>query len=95
MPRSRPQGRRAWLWSLHLAWIIAATVAAIASLWATIPDVLRWLIVGLLAYSALVTPPLMARTLRAYWNASQAAEENRQLIARDGKGEREWRSPLG
>jgi len=88
MPRSRPRGKRAWLWSLHLAWIIAATVAVVASLWTAMPGVLRWLIVGLFAYSALVTPPVIARTLRAYWNAPQAAEENRRLVP-DGESERD------
>lgn len=80
MPRSRPQGKRAWLWLAQLVWIVAAVVAALASLWSSIPGVWRWVIVGLLAYSALVTPLTIAQTLRAYWNASDAAEENRRLL---------------
>lgn len=80
MPRSRPQGRRAWLWLAHLAWIVAAVAVAVASLWSSIPGVWRWVIVGFLAYSAIVTPLTIAQTLRAYWNASDAAEENRRLV---------------
>lgn len=79
MPRSRPQGRRAWLWLAHLAWIVAALVVALASLWSSIPGVWRWVLVGVLAYSAVVTPFTIAQTLRAYWNASKAAEANRGL----------------
>ena len=75
------------MWCLHLAWFIAAMMVVIASLWTTLPGVLRWLIVGLFGYSALVTPAVMARTLRGYWNAPQAADANRKLIARDGKTE--------
>ena len=81
MPRSRPTGRRAWLWLLHLAWVIAAMAAALAALWSSIPDVWRWIIVGLFVYSAIVMPLTMAQTLRAYWNAPEAADKNRQLVA--------------
>ncbi len=86
MPRARPQGKRAWLWLVHLVWIIAAMVVAIATLWSSIPDVWRWVIVGFFAYSAIVTPLTMARTLRAYWNAPKAGEENRQLVALEELG---------
>lgn len=81
MPRSRPQGNRAWLWLLHLAWIIAAMTAAIATLWSSIPGIWRWVVIGFFSYSAIVTPLTLAQTLRAYWNAPEAAEQNRKLAA--------------
>jgi hypothetical protein len=81
LPRSRPRGKRALLWLAHLAWIVAAVAVALASLWSGIPGVWRWVIVGFLAYSAIVTPLMITQTLRAYWNASDAAEENRRLVA--------------
>jgi hypothetical protein len=88
MPRSRPQGKRAWLWLLHLAWIIVAIVVAIATLWSSIPGIWRWIILGFFAYSAIVTPLTIAQTLRAYWNAPQAAEKNRELVALErGEGQ--------
>ncbi len=88
MPRSRPEGKRAWLWLLHLAWIIAAIVVAIATLWPSIPGIWRWIILGFFAYSAIVTPLTIAQTLRAYWNAPEAAEKNRQLVTLE-RGERQ------
>src|SRR5207253_2758501 len=88
MPRSRPQGKRVWLWLVHLVWIIAAMVVAIATLWSSIPGIWRWVIVAFYAYSAIGTPLTVARTLRAYWNAPHAAEENRQLVALE-RGDRQ------
>ncbi len=76
------------MWSLHLVWFVAATVAVIVSLWTTMPEALRWVIVGLFAYGVVVTPPTMAWTLRLYWNAPQAAEENRKLVVHGRERER-------
>lgn len=50
MLRSRPRGKRAWLWLLHLAWIVAALAVALATLWSSLPGVWRWVIVGVFAY---------------------------------------------
>ena len=91
MPRSRPRGRRAWLWLAHLGWIVAAIVAALASLWPSIPGVWRWVIGGVLAYSAVVTPLTVAQTLRAYWNAAAAAEQNRRLVGLAGESQSDTR----
>lgn len=81
MPRSRPRGKRAWLWLLHVSWIAAALAVAIATLWSSIPGIWRWVLLVFFAYSAIVTPVTIAQTLRAYWNASEAAEQNRHLLA--------------
>jgi hypothetical protein len=81
MPRSRPHGKHAWLWLLHLGWIIFASVGAFLTLWPMIPGVWRWIAVGICAYSAVVTPFTVKQVLRAYWNAPEAARKNRKLAA--------------
>jgi hypothetical protein len=82
MPRERPHGKRRWLWLLHLIWVVAAVVVALISSWSSIPGSWRWPLVGVFAYSTIVTPITIARGLRTYWNAPEAAEKNRQLLAR-------------
>jgi hypothetical protein len=81
MPRKRPHGWRAWVWLLHLAWIAAAVAYAWTMLWPALPGIWRWVIVGFVVYSTIATPITMRQVLRAYWNAPQAAEKNRQRIA--------------
>jgi len=82
MPRERPHGKRRWLWLLPLAWVVGALVVALISSWSSIPGIWRWLLVGVFAYGAIVTPITIARVLRTYWNAPEAAKKNRQLLAR-------------
>ena len=82
MPRERPHGKRLWLWLLHLAWIVATAAVALIISWSSIPGVWRWLVVAVLAYWAIATPITMGRVLRTYWNAPEAAEKNRQVLAR-------------
>jgi hypothetical protein len=82
MPRERPRGKRRWLWLLPLAWAVGALVVALISSWSSIPGIWRWLLVGVCAYGAIVTPITIARVLRTYWNAPEAAEKNRQLLVR-------------
>jgi hypothetical protein len=82
MPRERPHGKRRWLWLLHLTWVVGAVVVALISSWSSIPGIWRWLLVGVFAYGTIVTPITIARVLRTYWNAPEAAEKNRQLLAR-------------
>jgi hypothetical protein len=80
MPRSRPHGKRAWLWLLHLGWIIAATVGAVLAFWSIVPGLWRWVITGIYAYAAVTAPVTVTQMLRAYWNAPEAAKKNRQLL---------------
>src|SRR6266550_1039144 len=81
MPRKRPHGKRRWLWLLHLTWAVGAGVVALISLWPSMPGNWRWLLLGVLAYGTIVTPITIARVLRTYWNAPEAAEQNQQLLA--------------
>lgn len=60
---------------------------AITAIWSSIPGLWRWVVVGLIAYSVIVTPFILAQTLRAYWHGSEAAQKNRQLIVLE-QGER-------
>jgi hypothetical protein len=80
MPRSRPRGRSGWLWLLHIGWIVVATIGALITLWSILHGTWRWVAVGLYAYSAITAPLTLARTLRTYWNAPEAAEKNRKLL---------------
>src|SRR5438445_13077500 len=67
MPRTRPVGRRAWAWLLHVIWIAGAVAAASSIVWPVLPQVWRWVIVGVLAYGAISYPVTMRQVLRAYW----------------------------
>jgi hypothetical protein len=83
LPRTRPRGRSAVLWSLHAAWAVILIVAVIVvPLWRS-GGVPRWLVVGGLAYSALGIP-LIALTLRMRWNAPAAERRNRELLSTAG-----------
>ena len=79
MPRSRPRGKRAWLWVLHLGFIIASTFGALTMFWLIIPGVWRWVVLGIYVYSAVITPFALRNMLSTYWNAPEAAEKNREL----------------
>jgi hypothetical protein len=80
MPRERPHGKRRWLWLLDLTGVVAAVVVALISSWSSIPGSWRWPLVGVFVYWTIVTPITIARGLRTYWNAPEAAEKNRQLL---------------
>jgi hypothetical protein len=80
LPRRRPQGWRAWAWLLHLAWILVAAAFAYYLLFLWLPGVWRWVLLGFIVYSALTTPFTIARVLRMYWNAPEAARRNREAV---------------
>jgi hypothetical protein len=82
LPRSRPRGWRAWIWLLHLVWITAAIAVADATLWHSVSGLWRWIVVGLLAYGLVTMPFTIWRLLQAYWNASDSARENHELLRR-------------
>lgn len=78
----RPRGWRAWAWLLHRIWIVAALVFVYYQLWHGLSGTWRWVVLGFIVYMALSAPftfRTMRRTLRAYWNAPQAAQRNREL----------------
>ncbi len=79
LPRTRPHGRRAILWLLHAAWVVAAVVAAdVVLIWRS-GGILGWVVVGALAYSIVSLPWALARILRMRWNAPEAERRNREL----------------
>jgi hypothetical protein len=80
LPLRRPRGWRARLWVVHLVWLAVAISFAYIGLWSVIPGVWRWVVLGFLVYSVLRTPLTFRQMLRAYWNAPEAAERNRQLV---------------
>jgi len=79
-PRSRPRGKHAWLWLGHVALTLAALVGVYSTLWSQTPHSWRWAIVAILAYTAISTPIVIIQALRTYWNADDAAKENRRLF---------------
>jgi hypothetical protein len=79
IPRARPRGKRAWLWLLHTVWLTVAIVFVVKSFWTSIGSPWRWIVLGLLVYSALVTPVVLAQALRLYWSAPEAERNNRDL----------------
>jgi hypothetical protein len=79
-PRSRPRGKRAWLWLLHAAWIYAALIGVYSTQWSKTPDAWRCVIVVVIAYTAVAMPITIIQVLRIYWNASSAAKQNRRLL---------------
>ncbi|HEY2355277.1 MAG TPA: hypothetical protein VGH79_10315 [Gaiellaceae bacterium] len=80
MPRDRPRGKHAWLWGLHAAWMVVAV--AIAVWLAHLPSPWDYLVIGFFVYSAVTVPFTLRRVLTSYWNASQAAAANRELLER-------------
>jgi len=85
LPRERPYGRRALLWLLHAAWIVLVVVGAIVVPAWRAGGVLRWIVIGALAYSIVSLPWLFAMTLRLRWNAPEAERRNRELLPERGE----------
>jgi hypothetical protein len=79
-PRSRPRGKHAWLWLGHAALMLAALIGVYSTLWSKTPHAWRWAIVAIIAYVAVSMPIVIIQTLRIYWNAAEAAKENRRLV---------------
>ena len=77
LPRERPHGKRAWLWLIHLALVVAALASTSYYLWVWFPAPWRYFTVAWIAYCVATTPVQIARTLRSYWNAPRAAAANR------------------
>ena len=80
MPRDRPHGWKAWLWLLHAAWLLVALALASRYEWRWFSSPWRYLVLAWLAYSAVTTPFIIARTLRTFWNAPLAVAANRRLL---------------
>lgn len=95
IPRRRPHGWRAWLWTLHLAWIAGAVVYAWTTFWPSIPGIWRWVTVGFFAYGAVSAPFTLRMIIRAYRNAPQAARRNRELLRADQQPASERASEQG
>src|ERR1700733_15049775 len=75
-PRSRPRGMRAWLWLGHAALMLAAVIGVCSTLWSETSHAWRWVIVVVIAYTAVSMPIVTVQTLRLYWNAGEAAKAN-------------------
>lgn len=78
----RPTGWRAWAWLIHLAWVLAALTYVYYRLWHEVTGTWHWVLLGFLAYTVCGMPftvHAVRRTLHAYWNAPDAAKQNRQL----------------
>ncbi|HLX33050.1 MAG TPA: hypothetical protein VKR79_09830 [Gaiellaceae bacterium] len=69
---------------MHFIWIAVAIAVADATLWHSLPGLWRWVIVGALAYGLITMPLTLWRVLQTYWNASEAAHRNRELMSRTG-----------
>jgi len=74
-PRSRPRGKRAWLWLGHVAFMVAALIGFCSTFWSQAPHAWRWTIVVVIAYTAISTPIVTIQTL--------------PLLERQRRGERE------
>jgi hypothetical protein len=80
LPRTRPHGWRAALWILHSAWIVTAiATAVILPTWRD-GGVLRWVIVGAVAYSVVTYPWILTMMLQTRWSAPAAERRNRELL---------------
>jgi hypothetical protein len=80
LPATRPHGKRAFLWWMHAAWVVAVIVTAlIGAIWHR-GEIIRWAAVAVLAYSILSTTWLFRLILRTRWNAREAERRNRELL---------------
>ena len=50
--------------------------------WTWIPTPWHYFVIAWIAYSVVTTPLTIARMLRSYWNAPQAAAANREVAQR-------------
>src|SRR6266480_6728083 len=80
LPRTRPRGRQALVWSAHATWLIAAVIVAVVVPAWRIGGIVRWIILGLLAYGLFSVPWTLAFVLRARWNAPEAERQNSELL---------------
>lgn len=55
---------------------IASIAYAYVSVWSVLPGVWKWVVLGVLVYSAVTTPLTLWQILRLYWNAPEAARRN-------------------
>jgi hypothetical protein len=85
LPRSRPQGRRALLWVLHATWTIAVVAVLFAGIVSRSHGIIRWVIVGALAYTVVSMPFAFRFMLRMRWNAPEAEQRNRELLESTAK----------
>jgi hypothetical protein len=60
--------------------MLAALIGVYSTLWSKTPHAWRWAIVAIIAYVAVSMPIVIIQTLRIYWNAAEAAKENRRLV---------------
>lgn len=80
VPMERPRGWRAWLWVIHGIWIVFAFAFAYVLIVSRMPGMWRWVVLGLLVYTAITMPIMLRQTLRAYWNAPEAARRNKDVV---------------
>jgi hypothetical protein len=65
---------------VHAAWVAALTAAVVVvPLWRSC-GIVRWAVVGVLAYSLVSLPWVLSLTLRMRWNAPEAERRNRELL---------------
>jgi hypothetical protein len=60
--------------------MVTALIGVCSTLWAEASHAWRWVIVAVIAYTAISMPIVTVQTLRMYWNAGDAAKENRRLL---------------
>jgi hypothetical protein len=66
--------------------MLVGLIGVFSAIWSESPHAWRWAIVALFAYTAITTPIVIIQTLRTYWNAGAAANENRRLLGIAGTG---------
>jgi hypothetical protein len=82
LPAIRPHGKRAFLWCVHAAWVVAVIVTALIGATWHRGGIIRWAAVAVLAYCILSTTWLVRLILRTRWNAPEAERRNRELLHR-------------
>jgi hypothetical protein len=80
LPATRPHGKRAFLWCVHAAWVVAVIVTTLIGVTWHRGEIIRWAAVVVLAYSILSTTWLFRLILRTRWNAPDAERRNRELL---------------
>ena len=80
LPRTRPRGWHAALWILHTAWILVAVFLVIVLPSWRSGGVVRWVVVGAVAYSAIGMPWVFTLIFRMRWNAPEAERKNVALL---------------
>jgi hypothetical protein len=83
LPLERPRGWRAWLWVVHLLWVVAAIAYADDLIWSSLGGAWKWIFLGLLLYTAIAMPFTMRQAVAGLLERTRSTQ-TQQRTGRSG-----------